>query len=111
MDEQAKKAFDFAADLTKQMITLSASIVTVTLLFSDKIPRHNQWAKFAWVFFLFSVLAGVWTLMALTGSVAANDSNSGRGALGSNIRIPAGVQICCFGIAALLTLCFVITTY
>jgi hypothetical protein len=34
MDEQNKKAFDFAADLTKQLVTLSTSIVTLTLLFS-----------------------------------------------------------------------------
>jgi hypothetical protein len=38
MTEREKRAFDFASDLTKQLITLSTSIVTVTFLFSKDSP-------------------------------------------------------------------------
>ena len=31
---QSKKAFDFAADITKQWITLAAAIITLTVTFS-----------------------------------------------------------------------------
>jgi hypothetical protein len=41
MQEYQKKAFDFAADLTKQLITLSTSIVTVSLLFGEHFPKQS----------------------------------------------------------------------
>lgn len=47
MQEYQKKAFDFAADLTKQLITLSTSIVTVSLLFGDHFPKQSKLAVWA----------------------------------------------------------------
>jgi len=37
MKENQKKAFDFASDTTKQLITLSTAIVTLTVTFSKDI--------------------------------------------------------------------------
>ena len=37
MDEREKKSFDFAGDVTKQLITLSIGILTLCIAFTDKI--------------------------------------------------------------------------
>ena len=111
MDEQAKRAFDFASDLAKQLITLSTSIVTVTLLFSEHFPR-SEWAKTAWVCYLLATLCGIWSLMALTGTIAdASESFSTASIYKSNVRIPATLQIVFFGLASLSTLVFVLRVY
>lgn len=37
MDDREKKSFDFAGDVTKQLITLSIGIMTLCIAFTDKI--------------------------------------------------------------------------
>jgi hypothetical protein len=110
-DERHKKAFDFAADLTKQLITLSTGIITVALLFGEKFP-HEQSAKAAFIFYTLSTICGVWTLMALTGTLApVNEKVSDDLTLGGNVRLPSALQILTFGAASVCTLCFVIRNY
>jgi hypothetical protein len=70
MDDREKKAFDFAADLTKQLITLSTGIVTITLLLSKDFVGPRLLALAAWSFYLLSTVFGLWVLMALTGTLA-----------------------------------------
>ena len=74
MEENIKKAFDFAADQTKQLITLSSAIITLTVTFSKdiigKVDNNNRYWLFAsWIMFIISILLGVLTLMALTGNL------------------------------------------
>lgn len=109
MTDRETKSFDFAADLTKQLVTLSSSIVTVTLLFSKDGPAHHGWAKAAWVIYLISTIFGVWTLMALTGSLS--DKSSADLQLGSNVRIPSACQIITFGLASFATIMMVLRNY
>lgn len=76
MDEKDKKAFDFAADLTKQPITLATGTIALTITFSkdflQKTPASARlWALWAWGVLLASVVFGIWTMMALTGSFGA----------------------------------------
>ncbi|HEY0784860.1 MAG TPA: hypothetical protein VGD62_03255 [Acidobacteriaceae bacterium] len=111
MDEQIKKAFDFAADLTKQLVSLSTSIVTVTLLFSKDFQQHSRYAKSAWVCYLLSTLCGIWTLMALTGTLAPGKAAAPTLQIGANIRLPSGAQIAFFGLATVFTLLLVLTSY
>jgi len=125
-DDREKKAFDFTADLTKQLITLSTGIVTLTLLLSKDLGGPKLLAAFAWSCFLISTLCGLWALMALTGTLAPltststpkenqgppkADSNIENASLtiGSNVRTPSTLQIGAFGVAILLTLVFVFT--
>jgi hypothetical protein len=127
MNEQSKKAFDFAADLTKQLITLSTSIVTLTLLFSKDLLGPKWLAVLIWTLFLLSTVCGLWTLMALTGTLApaptasplsnshrsnaspatdsADDSHSLQ--IGKNVRNPSTYQIVTFALAILLTIVYV----
>lgn len=74
MEENQKKAFDFAVDLTKQLITLSTVIITLTVTFSKDIigvvDNSNRYLLLiSWIVFIFSILLGVLTLMALTGNL------------------------------------------
>jgi hypothetical protein len=113
VDEQLKKAFDFAADLAKQLITLATAIITITITFakdflpSAATPQIKGWAMFAWYAFLLSIVCGVWTLMALTGTL---DQRSGRPSpvsiRGTNVVIPASLQIVFFLAGLLLTILF-----
>lgn len=105
--EPQKKAFDFAADLTKQLITLSTSIVTVSLLFGDHFPRQSLLAVWAWTFYLASTVCGLWTLMALTGTLAPLSAAPASYDLGFNVRLPSALQIGAFAVAVILTIVFV----
>lgn len=115
MNDRQKKAFDFASDLTKQLITLSTSIVTITLLFSNNLTGPRALAVFAWAFFLISTLCGLWALMALTGTLApANDPNlpdNTNVVIGPNARIPSTFQVIAFAIATVLTLIYVFLAF
>lgn len=129
MNEREKKAFDFAADLTKQLITLSTGIVTVTLLLSKDFVGPRTVAVAAWTFYLISTICGLWALMALTGTLAplkkgktgqVSDINSKSSAstneherfeIGNNVRRPSLLQVLAFGLATILTLVYVFATF
>jgi predicted phage tail protein len=51
----------------------------------------------AWTLYLASIMAGFWSLMALTGSLAEAAAKD----IGFNARIPAGVQIFLFTVGTL----------
>lgn len=128
MNDQKKMAFDFAADLTKQLITLSTGIVTLTLLFSKDLLGPKWMPVAIWTLFLLSTVCGLWTLMTLTGTLApvpkagprsdsykddtspatdssAHDSRSLE--IGPNVRLASKCQIATFALAILLTIVYV----
>jgi hypothetical protein len=75
MDPQIKLAFEFASDLTKQLITLSTGIIVITIAFTkdilSRISKSQRWLLgSAWVLYLISVICGIFSLMALTGALA-----------------------------------------
>jgi hypothetical protein len=110
MNARLTKAVELIADLTKQLITLSTGIVTVTLLFSKDIfvPKHI--AVWAWGFYLLSTILGLWALMALTGTLAPVSQSAPKDEdfpIKANIRIPSGGQIITFGIAVAFTIWYV----
>lgn len=67
------KSFDFAADITKQLIALSTAIISLCVAFTDKIfssvaaQSHSNWLLFSLISFVVSIISGVLTLMALAG--------------------------------------------
>ena len=126
MKESEQKAFDFAAATTKQLIALCTGLIALTITFSKDIMRVNNIAHsnlmfWSWGCLLISVFFGVWTMMALTGSLQpisddsneepeeetdqANDSESFN-INGSNVRIPSGLQILSFVAGLVLTVVF-----
>ena len=133
MKENEKKAFDFAADVTKQLITLSTAIITITITFSKDIINFadnsaKNYLLWAWILFIATVFFGIWTLMALTGTLQPlkkgtsnnqpepdTNSNSPTENINdivncsintNNIRIPSMIQILCFIVALSFTIVY-----
>jgi hypothetical protein len=79
-DEHNKTAFSFASDQTKQLITLSTGILTLTITLAEKVlgtTTHGERTLLiiSWITYSLSILCGVVTLAGLTGSLAgANPS-------------------------------------
>ncbi|UOB18476.1 hypothetical protein [Abyssalbus ytuae] len=131
MKTNEQKAFDFAADTIKQLITLSTAIIALTITFSNDIVGANisnsSSIYWAWGLFLASVIFGIWTLMALTGTLQpmkkkkkANQENEEQkeqngepeneeesiNINGFNVKLPAGLQILTFIVALIFTVIF-----
>lgn len=116
MDDSLKKAFDFASDSTKQLITLSAGILTLTVTFAKNffqtvatatktpgvspvtditstvtitdIPAHLKTILiFAWALYLASILFGLLTLFAYTGELERKPSTNGSTPANPSIRV------------------------
>ena len=80
IDDGIKKAFDFASDTTKQLITLSSGIIAITVTFQKDVFRDvPSEAKIllyiSWCLYLLSIVFGIGTMMALTGTLEKNSPN------------------------------------
>lgn len=113
MDEQRKKAFDFAQDVAKQLITLATGVIAITLTFSKDFATHaggggvHQLVAFSWYFFLVSILCGLWTLLALTGNLEPSAPSDDPPSIRTvNVTLPAVLQIFCFAVGMLLVILF-----
>lgn len=111
MDEQTKAAFASATDTSKQLITLATGVLALEITFAkDVVLKLDATAKrligVSWIFLLLSVVAGVWTLLALTGSLGQGTDLTPKAISGSNVRIPAILQILLFLGGLLLTVWF-----
>lgn len=92
-------AFKSASDLAEQLITLSTSILALTITFSKDVLKEVQNKfirnlKISWLCYLFCIILGIWTLMAITGTMAA--INQQQIFIDFNVRIPAALQIISF---------------
>lgn len=115
-DEMAKMAFQFCSEATKQLITLSTAIVTLSIavskdLFNGATHRARGFLRWAWVVYLLSILCGLLTLLAMTGSLG----RAPRGAGGEerwpsiydwNVRGWALLQLATFVVATGLVVAF-----
>ena len=102
MTEQTKLAFEFASDLSKQLITLSTGILALTITFTKDTMgvagKPIRLLLFSWVSYLVSIFFGIWSLMALTGSLAplaVIDPNAVP-VIDFNVRLPSALQIISF---------------
>jgi hypothetical protein len=115
MDDQTKAAFASAADSSKQLITLATAMLTLEVTFSKNIletpgPLAQFLIAISWVCLLLSVLAGVLTLLALTGSLGSTTAPPTAGGINSsNITRPAMFQVVLFLAGLLLTVVFGMT--
>jgi hypothetical protein len=77
-NERAQKSFDLAAETTKQLISLSTAIITVTIAFAKDFFGSRQsgleWLlALAWLLYLISLISGIFTLMGLTGQLSSSN--------------------------------------
>jgi hypothetical protein len=113
VSDEITKAFDFAADLCKQLITLATGIIALTItFFKDVAPTGSEnarsWLFWSWAIFLISVVAGILHLMALTGIL---DQTGAKKPEPITIRCGSAtlfsrIQIVSFGLALILTTVF-----
>lgn len=92
INERTKLAFDFAKEVTKQILTLATAIVTLTLTFTKEFVSNDtidvEYVYFAWIAFLISIIFGLWTLLALTGTLGTGKKGVAVSIEGFNIKFP-----------------------
>ena len=100
-EERIKKSYDFAADLSKQMITLSTAIITLCVAFTDKLftsavaQANSGWLLASLIVFVASISLGVFHLMGLTGQLGKETTSettptapAARGIIVPDVRDP-----------------------
>jgi|ERR1700726_1157481 len=107
-DEQAKKAFDFASDASKQLITLSTGVIALTVTFNKDFIGQNAsgakgWLVAAWFAYLVSIFFGCWFLLSVAGTFAKTLKPY---LYDTNTVLPAYGQVVAFVIALVLTVVF-----
>lgn len=81
-DIRITKSFDFAADVTKQLIALSTAIISLCVAFTDKIfssdaaNAHSTSLLVSLGLFVLSIIFGIITLMALAGHLGSLTSEN-----------------------------------
>lgn len=104
LDPQTAKAFDYASDLAKQLITLSTGILALTITFLRDVAKElrvgrHEFLAAAWLLYVVSMLFGVLSLMALTGALAPTESFAKPLTIPSDARVLGGIQIVTFLLA------------
>jgi hypothetical protein len=101
--------FNFAKELSTQLITLSTGLLALSVTFTKDIlktiPKEKERGlKAAWAVHLLSIVFGIWTLMALTGTLVPLQSRPPGTVivLAGNVRGPAMGQVIAFFLGTLL---------
>lgn len=110
MEDRVKLTFDFALTATKQLITLSTAIIAFTVTFSGEYLKNPNCqgkglAIASWILFILSVFFGLWTILALTGTLA-DEENPTPSINGLNVKIPSLLQILTFLSGLVLAIIF-----
>ena len=101
-EELRKKAFDFASATVKQLITLSTALIALSITFRGNFEQagNEVLLLICWISFFVSVLFGIMTLMALTGTLEKcteeGDNKIKLSIYGANVKRPSGLQILFF---------------
>jgi hypothetical protein len=98
LDDQAKQAFTSVSDWTKQILTLSTGIVTLTIAFADKIfgplsTSEKTFLYIGWVIYAVAILAGVMVLGALAGTLSKAGDLKAKDVYAWNVRLFALIQL------------------
>lgn len=110
MTSRIEKAFEFAQETTKQLITLATGVIALTITFlsdvvKDAPPGSQTMIQIAWIAYLISIVSGIFGLMALTGNLETAEDDS-LTIYAKNIVIFSAIQVCAFCAAVALTLAF-----
>lgn len=115
MADQMNDAFSFAQDTSKQVLVLATGIITITVALLGSLkkvapPGALTNIHWAWILDGVSVLAGVLTLMALTGHLSRNPKPPTEAIYAANVRILYLAQFASFIAALVFTVAFGIDT-
>jgi len=102
---QGTDGLKLAADLTKQVITLSTGIVALTMTFAEKLGKQVDSTicipvtlKISWACLALALLFSVWTLMGITGTLVALDEGRDPNPERSNIKLPSLLMMATFAL-------------
>ena len=117
MTEQQKKAFDFASDVIKQLITLATGIIAITITFSKDIVGASMLTDsitifISWGLFILSIICGILALLALTGTLdplTPSDPPTVPSVNSNSIKLFSAIQILSFIAGLICTVVFGIT--
>jgi len=103
----APASFEFAKEVTTQLIALSSAVVGVSVTFakdiSSNVTRTKRWCLFgAWIAFLSSIVTGILVLGSLAGVLATEDPVKPNSIYKSSITIKSGIQETLFLVGILL---------
>jgi hypothetical protein len=104
-----------ASELSKQLITLAISIFTFTVTFTkDRLPELSRRGKltigFSWVFYIISIFAGIFHMMALTGLFTKENIGQYYFVIQQNAKVAFMAQILIFLVATILMLIYGMST-
>lgn len=109
VDDKTGKAFDYAQEVVKQLITLATAIIALTITFGTDVFENLagqsvalRLVRLSWAAFILSVPIGVFALMKLTGEL----NKSAPRIMDSGVRLFAGAQIVLFLVGLALTLAY-----
>ena len=113
--EIVKMSFEFANQVTQQLITLSTAILALTITFTKEIVKHLPSSprlvlKAAWLIFLLSICAGLWTMTSLTSALALYNSGQSLSIMRWDVRFPHYLQFFSFIIGILLIIIYGLTS-
>lgn len=110
MDPGVEKAFDFAQEVTKQLIALATGIIALTVTFLVDVLNSDQAGvgalKWAWVLYLISVPLGVAALLCMSGNLERPQNRATPSIYSPNIVVCSIGQILTFTAGLILTLVF-----
>ncbi len=105
MTDAGNKAFDFAQSVAQQILTLATGTTALTLTFFAQFAKHPTTAAktiliASWAVMAISILAGIGTLMTLTGNL---EKSADPKIYSPNVQSMAKTQIIAFMLGILLT--------
>lgn len=111
MSERSLKAFDFASDATKLLISLATGVIALTVTFlKNVVPSGDGNTQFllgaAWVLYGLSVLFGLITLLALAGELDPHDASASPSIYMAGIRVFSIGQMILFLLATICIIWF-----
>jgi len=96
------KGVDLANNLAEGLITLAIGILTITItfikdIFKGDIKKYKRTIAASWILLFLSIMAGIWSMMALSGSLINVDKLPRIDEhMFDSARVPAGFQVLLF---------------
>jgi hypothetical protein len=101
LESRTQKSFDFAIDVTRQLLTLSAAILALTVTIARDITTGDpNVLAAAWGTFLASMVFGVLAMFALMAELRPTEGERDPSVAAWRVRGPAILQITTFVIGA-----------
>jgi hypothetical protein len=105
LTERTRTAFAFAQEEAKQLITLATAVIALTITFLKDVSGTgpNGWLIAGWCLYIVSIVAGVGTLMTLSGNLEKREFPS---VYEKNTAVLAGAQVIAFVGGTMLVVVF-----